>query len=442
MSASIQISREEMYRKVWSTPAIQLAKEFGISDVALKKTCKRMGVPNPPRGYWAKLSAGQQPAQIPLPPGKDGQLTEVQFNIEANINRREAWQKPVPKSKEHPLSMETPIKRQTSDGALHRLAERARAALKKGKPEGDGRIRIKDHELPSILVSAALGDRLAKSLDALFGALENRGITLLPDEDRWNPTLLFSKGPDRLRLSIEEPLIQIRREPTQEDKLRPSSTWQLTSTQLAGHLAFTLAGPRGLGGRKHWSETEHKPLEDVLLAVVLRMEQLFESFEVNRVEEKERERRRAEEERRRAEERKVQEHNDMLEKIARKRARNLWKASEWWTVHRDILSFIGECEKRWKDTAEGGLSDEQVSWITWAKECAEDMSPFAAGYPDPAIDGAFDAPAIPLGGKYPPTRDMPEPPSMKPQESPPSPYSSHPAPTPSPYPFWLRRRRS
>lgn len=431
-----------MYRIVWSTPAIQLAKEFGISDVALKKTCKRMGVPNPPRGYWAKLAAGQQTAQDPLPPVKDGQLTEFRFNVEANIKRREAWQKPIPRSKEQPLPMGNPIHLQASDGELHRLAKRALATLQKGKPEDDGRIRIKDQELPSILVSAAMGDRLTKSLDALFRLLESRGITLQPHEDRWNPCLLFSKGPDSLRLFIEEPLIQVRREPTQEDKLRPSSTWQLTSTHLAGHLAFTLEGPRGLSGRKHWSETERKPLEDVLFAVVLRMEQLFESFEVKRVEEIERERRWAEEKRRRAEEEKVREHNDALEKIARKRARNLWKAAEWWKIHQDILSFIEECENRWKDSGEGPISDDQVSWLVWAKECAEDMSPFTVGYPDPAIDGAFDASAIPVGGKYPSTRDMPDPPSMKPQESQPSPYSSYHAPAPSPYPFWLRHRRS
>jgi hypothetical protein len=442
MSATIQISREELYRKVWSTPAIRLAKEFGISDVALNKTCKRMGVPRPERGHWARIAAGQKPIRPPLPPAKEGQPALLQFNVKENIKRRKEWRKPVPKPNEKPPPMENPIQLLSPDGALHRLAERARTALQKGKPEQDGRIKLCLPELPFILIWATLGDRLVVSLDALFRTLEDRGVTLQPKEDHGDSGLLFVKGPDWLRLSIEEPLIQVRREPTQEDKLRPSSTWQLTSTQLAGHLAFTLEGPRGLSGRKHWSETERKPLEDVLFAVVLRMEQLYESFEVKRVEEKEREIRCAEEERRRAEEKKVSEHNDALEKIARKRARNLWKAAEWWRIHRDILSFIEECENRWKASGEGPISNDQVSWLVWAKECAEDMSPFTAVYPDPAIDGAFDASAIPVGGKHPSTRDMPDPPSMKPQESQASPYSSYHAPAPSPYPFWLRHRRS
>jgi hypothetical protein len=29
------------------------------SDKAVETRCKRLGVPKPPRGYWAKLAAGQ-----------------------------------------------------------------------------------------------------------------------------------------------------------------------------------------------------------------------------------------------------------------------------------------------------------------------------------------------------------------------------------------------
>lgn len=45
----------------------QLAAELGISDVGLAKACRRHAVPAPPRGYWAKLRAGQKPPQTPLP---------------------------------------------------------------------------------------------------------------------------------------------------------------------------------------------------------------------------------------------------------------------------------------------------------------------------------------------------------------------------------------
>lgn len=59
--------RSELYEKVWAKPMVRLARELGISDVGLAKACRRHSVPVPPRGYWAKLQAGQTPPKTPLP---------------------------------------------------------------------------------------------------------------------------------------------------------------------------------------------------------------------------------------------------------------------------------------------------------------------------------------------------------------------------------------
>ena len=61
------MKRSELYVKVWAKPMTQLAAELGISDVGLAKACRRHAVPAPPRGYWAKLRAGQKPPKTPLP---------------------------------------------------------------------------------------------------------------------------------------------------------------------------------------------------------------------------------------------------------------------------------------------------------------------------------------------------------------------------------------
>ncbi len=36
-----------------------VAKTYGVSDVALAKTCRKLYVPIPPQGYWNKLGAGK-----------------------------------------------------------------------------------------------------------------------------------------------------------------------------------------------------------------------------------------------------------------------------------------------------------------------------------------------------------------------------------------------
>lgn len=54
-----------------------LCDRFGISDVALKKTCARFDIPTPERGYWAKFEAGKKTNQIPFPPRGPGMSDKV-----------------------------------------------------------------------------------------------------------------------------------------------------------------------------------------------------------------------------------------------------------------------------------------------------------------------------------------------------------------------------
>lgn len=52
------ISKDELERLVWTKPATTLAHEFGISDVAIAKRCKSLGISKPKPGFWAKVNAG------------------------------------------------------------------------------------------------------------------------------------------------------------------------------------------------------------------------------------------------------------------------------------------------------------------------------------------------------------------------------------------------
>ena len=43
---------------VWSLPTIKVAEILGVSDVAVAKRCRVLGVSKPPRGFWSKVNAG------------------------------------------------------------------------------------------------------------------------------------------------------------------------------------------------------------------------------------------------------------------------------------------------------------------------------------------------------------------------------------------------
>lgn len=70
-----QYDRNRLYEEVWSEPTQKVARNYGISDVALSKVCQQLQVPKPPRGYWAKKGAGRpvqrRPKLGPLPRGQD-----------------------------------------------------------------------------------------------------------------------------------------------------------------------------------------------------------------------------------------------------------------------------------------------------------------------------------------------------------------------------------
>ena len=61
-------NRQKIYEEIWSEPLQHVAKRYKISDVGLAKVCRRLSIPRPGVGYWAKKAAGKPvPRRLPLP---------------------------------------------------------------------------------------------------------------------------------------------------------------------------------------------------------------------------------------------------------------------------------------------------------------------------------------------------------------------------------------
>ena len=71
------LEREPLYAEVWAEPVRTVAQNCGTTDVGLRKICDELGVPIPPRGYWAKVAAGKKARVRPLPDKHDGQTRYV-----------------------------------------------------------------------------------------------------------------------------------------------------------------------------------------------------------------------------------------------------------------------------------------------------------------------------------------------------------------------------
>jgi hypothetical protein len=68
----MSLSREQLYEEVWAEPMLKVATRYDVSSSFLARICRRMNVPCPPRGYWARKSAGLNSKIPPLPNPEPG----------------------------------------------------------------------------------------------------------------------------------------------------------------------------------------------------------------------------------------------------------------------------------------------------------------------------------------------------------------------------------
>ena len=85
-----RVTRDKLYAQVWNTPMSRLAAEYGISGNGLAKICRRLEIPYPPRGYWAKKAAGKPVVEYKLPPQTEGNLDWVDISPTSKAESRPA----------------------------------------------------------------------------------------------------------------------------------------------------------------------------------------------------------------------------------------------------------------------------------------------------------------------------------------------------------------
>lgn len=396
------LPRERLYERVWATPMASLAREFGISDVALKKRCRKLAIPTPSRGYWVKVEHGQKPARTPLPAIIG--VTSPQVPASAHHSQ---WPRDVLGLCERAQGFLTALKAsELSYKKLHKLESKL---------------------YPRAEVSAATCESAARLFHAMLFAIEGAGAPFRKSSSKYEPAYFEVEG-ERLHLEINEELKAAK--PTY-------SSWRATEERPTGNLKVTLA-ERGYGSRwqRSWTQGEDGGLREIVSLISKEIAGYSERKRSER--EAEAERRRIEHERWLVEQEKGKRlaHEEAVASAERTRIEDFFRAVEWTHLHKRALQFVAECESTWR--AAGELTPEQVTWLDWARRTATAWSPAALGYPDPAKDGGFDASAVPFGGPYPATRNFPRPPTMPkiPESTSGTPAWQTPASKPQ-YPFWL-----
>lgn len=186
MYKQIEFTREALYKMVWERPVLIIAKEIGVSDVAVAKACRKAGIPLPKRGHWAVVKSGRAVTTSPLPRPKPDQPDSVWFTVLEN---------PPPKPPKVEIPTGPLIEIPTELVKPHRLIAELRSATK-GQKEDKGVIPL-NYEYQKVLrvkTSAAQLERALILMDVLIKQFESKGYKVRISEKRGETELVLKEG--------------------------------------------------------------------------------------------------------------------------------------------------------------------------------------------------------------------------------------------------------
>jgi len=174
----VELRREELYEKVWSTPMQKLAREFGLSDVGLAKLCRRYQIPVPGRGYWRRPETGQTLARSPLPEIKEtGSRMEI-IKIFSREHERRDENTDMAAFPDAPSQETLNILISEDRPISHPFARRAKRLLSKERKDERGILIPEYGSTTPLSFSAKALPRALRILDALLFALEQCNISV------------------------------------------------------------------------------------------------------------------------------------------------------------------------------------------------------------------------------------------------------------------------
>jgi hypothetical protein len=350
MTEPIRFTRQELYDRVWSTPAWKLGPELGMSGRGLAKLCAREGIPVPNRGWWAKKEFGWNPMKKKLPPPQTGQLATIEFSLHRSDASLEVeYLKPPP---DDAAPVPETLKRP------HALVTATLQASRKAKHQTDRTLMLHGPGGITLDVSRKALDRALRIVEGLIRALEAKGCTTRA-ANGGKETSAVVRDQESVGFSIEEHVTRTEKPLTGwrlKDKERNPWRYPIYEYEPTGHLVLRLELPWSAGGRRRrWSDGSRQRLEALLPRVVQDIVSALEAAKLHR-EEQEREaqeRERQRQEQRRAAVAKFQ--NDRRTTIVHGRIA-LW---------RDVQSMKVWLEEVRTHAYEGMNVAFRQTWIGW-----------------------------------------------------------------------------
>lgn len=194
----LPVTREALYEEVWSAPATIVSPRYGLSDAGLLKVCKRLQIPVPGRGYWARVQAGRSVRKPPLPALASGRRLGPTPLSPDEVALRARVQEAVLQTRESQPQISVPSDLVEPHALVREAASRLKQREGWDHPAG---VRSAPKEVLNLQVTMNSLDRALRLMDTLLKALEPSGFTARVDEERGRPCWLAKARPCRSRSS-------------------------------------------------------------------------------------------------------------------------------------------------------------------------------------------------------------------------------------------------
>ncbi|MFC5393975.1 hypothetical protein [Bosea vestrisii] len=376
-----EISREDLYEQVWTTPINHLAAKFGITDFHLARVCSALNVPRPPAGYWQKKAVGRAPPRPELPPALPGdQLSWTKDKPLAAPVKKRVWR-----------TVDRKAATKTARPARHPMLFGVEESFRKSRTTEENEfLRPYKQLLPDIVASEA---RLARALDLandIYSTLDRKGHRVLiappdqelnrihieeretPGKDRkygryqfgsiWSPrrpTIIYIGAiPIGLALTEMTERATLRyldgRYVREDSKLVQSAKpWQLTHSWTTeqdlpcGRFRFVAYSPlAGVDWTASWQETGTASMSTMISAIVQKLESVEDELRaLMRAAEEAAVRRRREWEEAQERYRREEDRRRVAEALAESR-KQLTDIMEKWAATTAVERFFSEAQSR------------------------------------------------------------------------------------------------
>ncbi|HKY35323.1 MAG TPA: hypothetical protein VJN18_05245 [Polyangiaceae bacterium] len=366
--ANVTVSREELYEQVWSMPMLRLALQYGVSSVALGKTCRRLNIPAPGRGYWARVAAGEKPKRPPLP----------------KSTGQQAWYRLERDPSATPIAAKAPapdVDVASTLESAHVTTRRLASLLGKASVDEHGRIVVAGW---CMAVTIETHRRALLVVDALAKAFEQRGDSVQLISSEANTFKLVARvANEAIAFSVSERLERTERKQADIERERAAKGNSARITKYdywpGGRLRIDVLENRL--ARSMWCDTETRPVERILGqvmvgidAAIAERQRVKQEADQQRLEQEQRAREAAERKAREAEAAALEREKQKLVEYRTLLANDLERVAARWTRAKQIRDFA--------DAYDAALVDDQrtelaVRYLEAVRRYATNLNPLS-----------------------------------------------------------------